>query len=602
MHTRSFSWLAVPVAGLCLVLPAASQTSTNSSQPAAASMAPPAMQVPPDRKAWRATTSIADTDEHLKALQAFLHDFPDSKLDPFARKMILKLLLAQEPQNKREIHQAAKAIIDTAEPNARADEENSVAFDLAEAAPNGADLKSAESWSKDAVDKTTIAAVVAQTKESLAKFKGPMPSADALQKIAGSTRAAYLQTLADVYFHEGKLDKASMVLDEAQHLEPLEGDIFLTRGQIAHARHNDTEAIQDLELAELYGGINASGNALLVELYAAQHPNDPSGLDAELDKRYRSLEQPFTPSPHTAAASGRTVFVELYTGSGCEPCVAADLGMDGILESYPRTEVVALSFDQHIPQPDPLANADTAARGEYIHLGGTPHVLVDGQSAPVLGGDRSRAKGAFEALSKAIDTDLSTPSGVTLELTASLTPVNTIAASAQVHVTDPAALGKALTAKHEEPSALAAADKSADKKEEAAKPAPVPEPPNLVLNFALVQKDVRYSGENGIRFHSMVVRALAKPSTDAFPIASTGGSNASFTFDPAAVSDTLSKYLAEYQKHNASFGPVHFLMTDTTLPPADLAVAAWVEDTKSHRVVAAAFVPLQQHTTQTATR
>jgi hypothetical protein len=115
--------------------------------------------------------------------------------------------------------------------------------------------------------------------------------------------------------------------------------------------------------------------------------------------------------------------------------------------------------------------------------------------------------------------------------------------------------------------------------------------PNLVLNIALVQREVRYSGENGIRFHSMVVRSLARPAEKGFPVAMAGDSQASFTFDPAQVTRDLSKYLADFSQHNDRFGIVHFLSTDTSLT-GPLAIAAWVEDPATHQVVQAAFVPL----------
>ncbi|HEX5284678.1 MAG TPA: tetratricopeptide repeat protein [Bryocella sp.] len=610
MHTRSLSWLAIPLAGLCLVLPAAPQT-LSSSQPAATSTVEPAMQLPPDRKAYKAAHDIADRDQRIAAFRAFLHDFPDSKLDEPARDMLLKLLLAVPPQDTQQVHEVANALVDHATAEGRANEENTVAYELAEAPPNGVDLQAAEGWAKDAVDKSTIPALVAQLKETMVKFKVALPTPEEMQKSVGPARAADLQTLADVYFREGKLRKASKALDEAHSLKPDEGDVYLTMGQIAHARHKDTEALEDLELSNVYGGMTPSGQSLLLDLYRAKHHGDAAGLEDELDTRYRALQHPFTPPPHTAPAARRSVFVELYTGSACEPCVAADLGLDGLLQAYPRSEVVALSFDEHIPAPDPLANADTEGRADYLHLGGTPTVWIDGLRANGIGGGRSQAKSDFDLLTRRIDADLGTPSGITLQLSANLTPEKSIAASAEVRVTDPTALTKALTAEPlpnpsapnpsgSKPSASGAAPSAPAKPETAAKPSAAPQPPHLVLNFALVQKDVRYSGENGIRFHSMVVRALARPTTEAFPVAASGSSTAAFSFDPASLSASLSKYLDDYQQYSTRFGPVHFLMTDTTLPLGQLAVAAWVEDLNSHHVLAAAFAPLESHAQKAA--
>jgi hypothetical protein len=98
----------------------------------------------------------------------------------------------------------------------------------------------------------------------------------------------------------------------------------------------------------------------------------------------------------------------------------------------------------------------------------------------------------------------------------------------------------------------------------------------------------------------MVVRSLSKPSADGFPIAVTGSSIASFTFDPSAISGSLGRYLAAYAQHNERFGTAHFLMTDTQLPPEQLAVAAWVEDSVTHHVVAAAFAAPEKETQEAA--
>jgi hypothetical protein len=192
-------------------------------------------------------------------------------------------------------------------------------------------------------------------------------------------------------------------------------------------------------------------------------------------------------------------------------------------------------------------------------------------------GQRADAEGAYQAAEKALDAELKTPSGVVVKLTAQVKADHTIAAEAKVNVTNTAALKSVLTA----PA----------KKDAAAAPAPAAES-KLVLNFALVQREVRYSGENGIRFHSMVVRQVAKPAAEGFPVASSGAFAAAFRFDPAAVSAGLRKYLADYSAHNERFGTAHFLMTDTSLPLNELGVAAWVEDPKTHHVVAAAYVPV----------
>lgn len=590
-------------AALCLVLPASqAQTAALPPTSTAPTAAEPAMQLPADQKAYKATRFISDPEERTKALETFLHDFPDSKRADPAREILLMLLLEQVPQNVTLIHELAQTLIAHASPDDRANEANGVAYELAEAPPNGVALKSAETWVRDAVNKTTLDAFVASVKKLSAQYNMPVPPQADMQKYWAHARAAYLQTLGDVYLREGKLGKASRVLQQALALDPADGSIYGVQGEIAHARHQDGDALEDLERAAVGGGITHAEQTLLGQLYAAQHPQDTSGLEAEIDRRYKALAKPFTPTPHIGAPAGHTVLVELYTGSGCQPCVAADYGVDGLLEAYPRSEVVALSFDQHIPLPDPLSNPDTVARADYNGVSGTPSVKVDGRSVDGVYGTWSKAQHSFEAMKPIIDQELATKPGVALQLTARLDGAHSIFTSADVEVTQSAGLAKFL-ASPLEPTKIGGANTQVQGS--SASTAPAEQASKLVLNFALVQQTVRYSGENGVRFHRMVVRALAKPSTEGFPIGVTGSSTASFTFDSAAISQALGTYLTAFEHHNEKFGIAHFLMKDTSLPLNQLAVAAWVEDPKTHHVVAAAFVPLQpqaQPQTQAAAR
>lgn len=589
MQIRRLSCIAGLFVASSFVVPAVTQTPTPASPPSAKPASEPAMQLPPDQRAYQAARAIVDEDQRAKALRAFLKEFPESTRAQTARHLLFKLLLDHSAENKRQIHELAQSIVDHADKKQRDYAERYVAYWLAEALPNGIDLKAAEAWARDGVNLSpTLSAVTARMKESYEKYKEPMPSDAEIHDYWASDKADSLQALGVVYFHEGMLVEASATLDQAQLLNPTDGSILRTRGQIAHARKKDAEALDDLELAAGFGGLNPATQPLLVELYSEQHNGDVSGLEAEIDKRYLSLQKPFSAPMHAAPTTGRTVLLELFTGSACDPCVAADLSLDGVLEAYPRSEVVALSFDQHIPAPDPLANADTVARFKYASGEGTPSLRIDGQAVEHVYGNRVRVQKSFENLSKAIDTDLTTPSGVTLQLTATLTSANTIAASASVRVEDEKAL-KALLSAKPKPDPL---NGGATEKGTSAKAAPAVEASKLVLNFALVQKEVRYSGENGIRFHSMVVRSMAKPSLDGFPVSSDGQSSVSFNFNPGTVSASLSAYLEAFAKHDDRFGTTHFLMTDTSLPMDQLAIAAWVEDPATHKVVAAAFAPV----------
>ena len=83
--------------------------------------------------------------------------------------------------------------------------------------------------------------------------------------------------------------------------------------------------------------------------------------EEELDRAWEEKSLPFEPEPFPAAGkSGRVVLVELFTGAGCPPCVAADLAFDGLLRTYPPTDVVWSSITCS-PHPRP---ADQPRHGE----------------------------------------------------------------------------------------------------------------------------------------------------------------------------------------------------------------------------------------------
>src|SRR5207237_8626538 len=81
---------------------------------------------------------------------------------------------------------------------------------------------------------------------------------------------------------------------------------------------------------------------------------------SKLDLSVRTQTYPGRP-----AKNNRVVVFELFTGSECPPCVAADLGYDALLKTFKPTEVIPLQYHVHIPGLDPITNADTIKRFAY---------------------------------------------------------------------------------------------------------------------------------------------------------------------------------------------------------------------------------------------
>src|SRR5207253_3126066 len=106
-------------------------------------------------------------------------------------------------------------------------------------------------------------------------------------------------------------------------------------------------------------------------LYAKVHGDSSESLDEYLDDTYRKrFPNPLHAEPYlkTAARTDRAVLAEVFTGSGCPPCVAADLAFDVALERYSRNDVVVLMYHQHIPRPDPMTNPATLARAKFYNV------------------------------------------------------------------------------------------------------------------------------------------------------------------------------------------------------------------------------------------
>ena len=293
----------------------------------------------------------------------------------------------------------------------------------------------------------------------------------------------------------------------------------------------------------------------------------------------------FTPGKPAAVAAGHTVLLELFTGSGCPPCIGGDIAVEGVLDAYPRGEVVALAFDQHIPEPDPLTNPDSVARAEVYDIAHTPEYVIDGKVQPIYGARREGSEDLYGKIAKAVDAAAPIATGVQLKLSAANDGGGLIHARAVVTVPSEKELETVLAVKAE-PEAVTSGEKKP------AAPAAVSVEPHLVVNFALVEDDVRYSGENGIRFHRMVVRALAKPAGTGFSADPAATVSLDASFDPAAISRSLVTYLEGYEQNNDRFGKITFLTKDMTMQPEHLAVAAWVQDSVTHRVLQAAVIPV----------
>jgi hypothetical protein len=280
-------------------------------------------------------------------------------------------------------------------------------------------------------------------------------------------------------------------------------------------------------------------------------------LDERYEKAATKVDAPaYTPSKKR---TNRVVLAELFTGAGCPPCVAADLAFEAALERYSQKDIAVLVYHLHIPRPDPMTNPSTVTRKEFYEVPGTPTYFIDGGNQHVGGGAAAGAQKLFkDTVQSVVDKRLDVKPAAEITLKATM-------AGDKVDVD--ARVGKA---------------GKPDQK--------------LRLQVVLVEEMVRYTGENGVRFHPMVVRSLAGTGTDTlgFPVASGKGAKVAYTFDIAKAIAAAKSHLDEMEGgSNKRFGKFQFVERKNGIDTANLRVVAFVQDETTKEILQAASVGLR---------
>jgi hypothetical protein len=116
--------------------------------------------------------------------------------------------------------------------------------------------------------------------------------------------------------------------------------------------------------------------------------------------------------------------------------------------------------------------------------------------------------------------------------------------------------------------------------------------PDLKLQIALVEEEVRYSGENGIRFHTMVVRSLAGPQAGGLALDASQASTVEHQFDLDKISAQLKEHLDDYEVHGRH-GKITFSEKKNVIDPKRLSIVAFVQNEKSKQVLQATYVQVK---------
>jgi len=209
--------------------------------------------------------------------------------------------------------------------------------------------------------------------------------------------------------------------------------------------------------------------------------------------------------------------------------------------------VVLIQYHLHIPGADPMTNATTEARARYYSVSSTPSTFFNGERKASGGGAIGAAQNKYTQYRGVIDDLLEKPAGAALKL-------------------DAARHGDTITVQAD---VAKLADPGEDKK----------------LRFVLVEETIRFTGNNKLRYHHMVVRAMPG-GPDGLALTKADGKHTA-SVNLAELRDELTKYLDDYAV-NGRRAP--FPQPERPLALKGLKAIALVQDDKTKEILQAAII------------
>jgi len=527
---RSASLVAVVSAVLVTARPAG-QTIVMQGPPAPATAERPAPPVPPDRKAFTDIQKITDNDQKLAALDKWLEDFPESTSKTQTLNLIFDTLIKHRPTDRRAILDAAQRVFD-----------------------NAADGARAASYSR--VANALLAAGIFYEDAAGIAEKGLGVFEDEENKRVMMARASHLATLGRIRWKQGRVADAEKTLKAAYEANPETPTALIGLAEISE-RADAKAALGYWMQAALTGRLSKEDRGSFESFYRKSNNGTLDGLEAALDAKYKAtFTAPIHPTEYkpTKARTDKVVLAEVFTGAGCPPCVAADLAFDAAMERYPRRDLAVVMYHMHIPLPDPLTNKATIERAKYYNVNGVPTAAIDGLTSSG-GGARNFTKAAFERIRPTIDTALEAPSGAQLRVEA------TIADGIVKVKATPSGIG---------------ADGEAVK-----------------LQILLVEEMLSYSGENGVRFHPMVVRNIGGANYAGFTVDRKSPAAVEHAFDLAQTTKETEEYIDNFEKTRSTTTPgFAFSRKPIAMNATNLSVVAFLQEEKTKKLLQTSYVRL----------
>ncbi len=348
--------------------------------------------------------------------------------------------------------------------------------------------------------------------------------------------------LGIVKFSQKNYDDAISLLTGVRlFASPYETDLFYYLGQSYEAKNELREAVSayvDGALAFKPPMIAERLTILLPKVYG-----ENTNLDSLIANEKQKLESFDTGHYQRTNDNGRVVLAELFTGSECGPCLAADAAYDKLLERYDRQTLAVLEYHLHIPRPDPMANTNTEARAKFYQVFSTPTSIINGQDNVIGGGPRFASKSAFESYCSAIESKLTGPTHAKISLHDSL-------AGNEIHLAA---------------NATAAGDTTSA----------------LKLFVVLAEDKIHYQGSNTVAVHRFVVRKIASP-LDGVDFTN-GAAALETTLNISAVSDSLKSYLDQFEARVP--GGKIFKEKKYEINPANLYLVAFVQNVETKEIL-----------------
>jgi thiol-disulfide isomerase/thioredoxin len=394
------------------------------------------------------------------------------------------------------------------------------------------------------------------------RVERPMPTQAQIDSQYNSARGAGVEALGKFHLAKGNTDQGIRELQEALALNPA-SVASVSLADLEAKRGNDKAALAYYLTAATTGRLKPAEDTAFRALYRKVHGSEKN-IEKDIDETF---EEKF-PNPvkaekwkATDTRTDRVTLAEFFTGSGCPPCVAADYAFEGILDRYPERALIGLVYHVHVPQPDPMTTAAGTARDKFYKVQGVPTFNVDGKLSRLGGGGRDNSKMVYDAFVKDIDKSLETPSGASVITRASRSG-NSINVTTTVSKVDPAAK-------------------------------------DLTLHVVLAEDQLTFTGENGMRFHPLVVRAMAGNDKPGIPVTldASGAATLTYTFDLSAIPADITQSLADEIAKRRKTEPAGSTPRDyraegkamVNIDPSSLVVIAFVQDT-DHKILQAARV------------